>query len=600
MVTIPRLQRIAPSKDLPSNRRIQAKAQDQSANILQRGKQISALGERAVEINRAYEDSKIDSLSSEANQKYAEWNVQKLQELKNHKGDPTDAYAQYDVEEKEFFDNVLGDKPDINERVRKGLTANLAKSQNSNRIKVLKQRGFQKEVYEHNLFTSDLDLNKQELSVSASYIEKGDKTSTIQFNEGLNNIRTLVAKNAIRTGTAEEIEDDAKGDHRYKDADGNEIRVKLSNAAKAKTYTEMNKGVVNSVDVLIASGKTGEARNMMDDYSLYIDAKSKAKFEKRLKVNESENEARTFLQNIRGKTPDEQVRLIEGIKDSETRSEAIKIKHLDSTKLKALKKNSENKNYERVHGVVDQLRDSGQLYTEKSITDHPEIKMILQKASLNPTQMRVLREEFKSPKISEDKALDRVTDIFLGGDLQKMTSAQLSEAMVGLSKSDKSKFRTKFLSRTSDKKGAERTSQIYNRSKSLLTDKMYASGMIENVDGFLDDDDFLKLKKAKVELLEYLDNAELGDKPSMGTINSHIDDFIKSKKKESIFDKVSFGNWFKSKVPAKKSNSKKARRNPLEGEDTFEWQRRYKKERGLSTPPRDNDPDFLNYVRENK
>jgi len=602
MVTVPRLQRISPSPTAPPNDRIRANVKDQSSSILQRSAGIADLGERAIKINKTYEDSKIDTLSSEATQKYAEWNVQKLGALKAHKGDPTDAYAQYDVEEKAFLDKLISERPDLNERVKRGYTANLGKAQDANRLKVLKQRGYQKETYEHNLFEGDVKNTKNELAISAGYIEKGDRTSSLKFDQGLNDIKTLVAKNAIRNGTATEVpaDSDERGDHRYTDTDGNEIKVKYSTVAANRVYKDMNEGVVNSVDVLIASGKTGEARDIMEGYSKFIDSKSRAKFEKRLKVSEDENEARNFLGSIRGKTDEEQTKLIDGIKDSEVRSEAIKIKHLDSTRLKVMKKNSEDKNFDRVHGVVEKLKASGQLYTEKSITNHPEIKMILQKASLNPKQMAALKEEFKSPKVSDDKALDRVTDIFLGGDLQKMTSAQLSEAMVGLSKADKSKFRTKFLSRTSDSKGAERTSQIYNRSKTLLTDKMYASGLIENVDGFLDDDDFLKLKKAKVELLEYLDNAELGDKPSIGTINDHIDDFLKSKKKESIFDKVGFSNWFKSEAPVKKSKNKRNRKNPLEGEDTFNWQRRYKKERGLSVPPKANDPDFLNYVRENK
>lgn len=604
MVTVPRLQRISPSTSGVRSPRIGGQAPDLSSSILQRGEALASLGKRAIEVNRAYEDNKIDNLSSEAGQKYAEWNAQKLGQLKAHQGDPTDAYAQYDIEEKEFLEGLLADKPDLNDRVSRGLTNNLTKLQNKNRVKVLKQRGYQKEVYEHNLFNADVKLTKNELAISASYIEKGDRTSNLKFDQGLDDIKTLVAKNGVRTGTVTELEADSKekGDHRYEDADGNLIKVKYSPMAANQVYKEMNEGVVNSVDVLIASGKTAEARNLMEGYSKFIDSKSKAKFEKRLKVNEDESKARDFLGSIRGKTEEEQTTLIDGIKDSEVRSEALKIKHLDSTRLKALRKRSEDKNFERVHSVVEKLRESGQLYTEKSITDHPEIKMILQKASLNPKQMRTLTEEFKSPKVSDAKAEQRITDILLGDHptlkVGSMTSAQIAEASVGLSAGEKSKFRTKVLARQTEGGTVERTSQIYNRASKLLTESLYAKELIKNNKfGKLEGEDFLINKKARLELIEYLDNQDLGAKPSMAEINKHIEGFIVQKKKEKLFGG---GSWFdfSSDAPPPKA---KVSKDPLEGlsqTEIFRFQRDYKKANG--NIPKVNDTAFLNYVRENK
>lgn len=230
-VNIPRLNRIQPSDTLPSNDRIKGQAQDQSRNILNQTNQIAALGERGIQINKAYEDEKIDNLSSEANQAYAEWSAQKLGKLKAFKGDPTDAYAQYDLDEKEFFDKLMNDKPDLNERVRRGVTSNLAKSQNANRIRVLKQRGYQKEVYENNLFESDVKLKKNDLSVSAGYIKKGDRTSTIEFNQGLSDIKTLIAKRGLKNGTATVVDGD-KFDHSYRSPDGELVKVSYSPMAK--------------------------------------------------------------------------------------------------------------------------------------------------------------------------------------------------------------------------------------------------------------------------------------------------------------------------------------------------------------------------------
>lgn len=599
MVSIPRLKQIQPSSGLPSNDRINLKVRDQSANIQNRTNQLVNLGNTALKVDKAYEDDKIDTLSSEANQNYAEWNVQKLQELKNHKGDPTDVYAQYDLDEKQFFEELRDSRPNLNERVRRGVEGNLAKAQGSTRIKVLKQRGYQKEVFTNTLFESDVKLAKQGLSVSAGYIKKGDRTTSNQFNSELGDIKTLIAKRGMKNGTVTEVEDDGSFDHSYTDADGEEIKVKFSQQSKARVYKDLNEGVVNSIGVLIASDKSDQARNMMEDYDSFIDPKSRAKFEKGLKKTEDNNEASVILNSIRGKTEDEQLRAIDNIKDFDVRSEALKLKQLNTSRRNALVKNQQDKNFDAVHGVVEQLRDSGQLYGDKSIEDNKQIKMILSNHKLSSKQMKALKEEIKSPKTSDDKALDRVTNLFLGGELQKITPAQLTEQMVGLSKGDKSKFRNKYLSRrTESKGGAERTSQIYNRAKTLLTDKMYAEGIVENEDGFLNDSDFVKVKKAKVELLEYLDNAELGDKPSMGVINKHIDEFINLRVKEKAFN---FGNFFGTTSSNNNSPSaKKNIANALEGENIFEWQRKYKKERGLNVPPSATDINFLKYVSENK
>lgn len=476
MVTIPRLKQITPSSALPSNDRLKGQVRDQSANILSRTSQVVNLGERAIKINKVYEDDKIDSLSSEANQKYDLWNAEQLQKLKVNKGDPTDAYAQYDLDEKEFFDKLIADKPDLNERVKRGYTSSLVKAQNSNKIKVLKQRGLQTEVYKQGLFNSDLQLNKNKLAISAGNITKGDKSLSFEFINGLNDIKTIVAKNGLRIGTTELYEGEDRGDHSFTNADGEEVKVKYKPADKAALYKHMNAGVTSSVDVLIASGKTAEARDMMDDYSIYIDSKSKTRFEKKLKVTEVDNEAMSIFDTIRGKSSDAQTKTINNIKDGDVRTEVEGIRATSILKLNTVRKAKEEKNYNRLaNTVIDKMNSSNPYHGISDLKRDPTFKATWE--NLNPSDKKHILALVKPVKDSSKASIIDVQKLVLDNtEIRTMTPELWGRKISKLSKADQTHYNGIF-QRLRTESGSEESSRL-GRVRRMLFDQMVSKKLI--------------------------------------------------------------------------------------------------------------------------
>jgi hypothetical protein len=84
VATIPRLQRMEPTQALPQNDRINFKAQDQGANILNRTQAISSVAHAAGDLYQKYEDEKIDQIASKAEIDYTAWTDQELAKLKKH------------------------------------------------------------------------------------------------------------------------------------------------------------------------------------------------------------------------------------------------------------------------------------------------------------------------------------------------------------------------------------------------------------------------------------------------------------------------------------------------------------------------------------
>ena len=185
-VTLPSLQRIQPSKALPANERINLKVNDSASGILNQTQAVAGLAKEGADLYYDIEDSKIQQLSLSAEQEYSAWNTEQLQKLKSYEGDPTDAYVEYDKAAKEKRDAILAARPDLNDRVRSHLTANLDKAVNSQNMAAMKQRGAQQETYDNNNFEEGIKLKKNNLRTSASYIRKDDPGSFMPMDDNIN------------------------------------------------------------------------------------------------------------------------------------------------------------------------------------------------------------------------------------------------------------------------------------------------------------------------------------------------------------------------------------------------------------------------------
>jgi len=611
MVRIPRIQQVQETADTTPTGRINLNVRDQSSQILQQTGAVTSLVEKGADIYQQYENDKINQLTSEADKEYSTWQIQKLQQLKNVEGDPTDAYAKFEVEEKEKQAEILSKYSDVSSRVKRHLTGNLGKISDKNRLHVLKQRGAHQEAYKNSLYESDLKLKKDSLPVNASYVQSNDPGSFLPFDQNLADIKTTVAIRGVEKGTVEVLPDDAKTwTHIYPDADGKMVKVKMSPIAKARAAKEMSDGVKTSIENMIAAGQTEQAKTMMDRYKSYIDPKGQDGILKKLNKEEKQKEAYKVAANVESKGPDNVQAAIDLIKDPEIKTEVLKITAANTSRRNTIRKNKENANYERLSGTLNDLKRNGQIHGIADLEKHPVYKATWD--NLNSKQQKAIIEEFDSPKKTDQKQLVKVHDILLGNDpnlrVEDMSAAQFQEQLVGLSESDKRRMSDKFLSRKSKKGKSEFaiSQKVYKTASSMLKQKLIAQELIEMDGGKIEEDDALKLNQAYDDLTDFMDGFD--ENLSRKQISDYVDQYIKQATKSSFFGS-SFqpgGNFVPPKKPQgtpRAVTTRTPRVNPLEGLDSRRVNQlrfAYMKQFNRSGPPAPTDPAFLKYVEESK
>ena len=477
MVSIPRLKQIQPSSGLPSNDRINLNVRDQSANIQNRTNQLVNLGDTALKVDKAYEDDKIDTLSSEANQAYNEWSVQKLQELKNHKGDPTDAYAQYDLDEKEFFDGLRDSRPNLNERVRNGVESKLAKSQGSQRIRVLEQRGYQKEVYENNLFESDVKLDKKHLSVDISRFKLENATTTFPFDRRLIDLKEKIVKRGIKQGTAEIVDDpDSPANYTYTNEDGEEIRVKVSDTVTNRVNKETSEGVYEALNTMITSGELDKAKALNVKYAPHLTSTQRTRINTKLGKEDIKKQASEKLAKLSKLTEEKKIQAIENEKDPVMKKEMASLKLHGDNAIKSLRNNLYDNNTKKALTIIAEMDKQGKVISERSITEDKKLKALMSEGRMSSTQREMILERFNTPKISRDSSVAKLSKLkrgkIEGMDISTMPVEKFQEFLVGLDETDKRREMNSFnkmndVMKTSKTKGQSYLSTQSNGLKLL-------------------------------------------------------------------------------------------------------------------------------------
>ncbi len=518
MVQVPRLQRIQNSPAQPANDRINLQARDQASNILGNTQAITGIAKEATDLYYDIEDQKITQMSYEAEQQYKEWNATKLGQLKSFEGDPTDAYAQYDEEEKEKFEELINARPDVSERVKNNLKANLTKVQNSQRIAVLKQRGAQQETYENNLFESTVKLKRDDLSVNAGYVRKDDPGSFLLFDQGLADVKTVIAQRAVKKGTAEVLPEDAESwTHAYRDAEGKVIKVKMNDIAKQRVAQELSKGVVTSIENMIASGYTDEAKLMQERYKGYIDPINAGKLKTKFKDVDIKDEAFAFMGGINGKNEADQMAAIDKISNPELRSEVLKIKDTDDNRRESIRKRQQESNYNVLaNRVLEKMNSPNPYYGMADLENDPLYKQTWDK--LDPKQKKTILESVKAPDKTDEKAEIAIQNLFFGNDenyqLDTIPPEQFQTYLTGLNSADRKKYTNEYNRLRIESAGEQRST--FKRAEKMLSDQLFLIGYLKKNDyNAFDQRSQKRMIEANNELMDYLstqNTANMSDK----------------------------------------------------------------------------------------
>lgn len=601
-VSVPRLQKIQISNSLPDNERINMNVKDDSADILNRTSTIGKVAQTGLDVYQKIEDNKITQLSSEADQEYTIWNNDQLAKLKSYEGDPTDVYAKYEEEAARKHEEILSKRPDLSERVKSGLKANLDKTANTERIHVLKQRGAQQETYSHNLYESSVKLKKDNLAINASYIRPEDQGSFLPFDQNISDIKTIIAKRGLDKGTVTKLPDDAKSwNHLYQEADGTTVKVNFSDMAKERAAKELGEGIGASINSMIASGYTEEAKAAMTRYEGYLDPNGKAKLNNKFKTSEVKSSAYNEISKIESKPESEQMKLIEAIKDPALKSEVLKIKDTNDSRREHIRDRKQKANYETLAGkVLNKMNGPNPYYGMADLESDPTYRQVWD--NLDAKSKKAIIETVKAPKDTNPKSEIEIQKLVFSTDpnnkLEDLSPEQFNVYLGGLSKSDRSKYTNMYNKLKTQTAGEERS--MYKRSNEMLKNQLLIDSHIEkDAYGKISGEDEITLLKAQNKLIDHLSTRP-------GTYNEkELKDFVKEFSAAEIKGKAFspqpravFHTSPNSAVTSISSAPASKKEVVLSPKEIINYKKSFKQQYGYF--PTANDEKFKNYVQTNK
>jgi len=504
-VQLPSLQKIQPSAALPANERIDVQARDQSSNILSRTNAIGNLAEGAVDLFDTIEDTQVQNLSLKAEEEFTTWNNDKLAKLKNYEGDPTDGYKEYETEAADKYDEILNARPDLSERVRSRLDANFSKAASGQRMAAMKQRGAQQETYNNNVFEAGIKLKKDNLGVSAGYIQKDDPSSFAPMDDNINEIRNTIIQRGLTKGTVTRLPDDAKTGQIYKDADGKIVRVEMSDIAKQRTAKELSEGIGASLTSMVASGYETEAKQAYERYQAYLDPKTKTSLQNKFKTAGVKSTAFEEVARIEAAGGD-QLSKIDAIKDPEVKSEVLKIIDTNQARREHFRKRKEEKNYQVAAKHIQSKMMSGNPYFgDADLENDPVVKATFD--NMNANDQKAIRAMVLAPKNTDPKSEIKMQQLIFGEldiELKDMDPLEFAKYTAGLSKADKNKY-TNIYNKAKNQTGGEESASL-KRAGAMLQDQFLIDGHISrNKYGKIAGDDEITLLAAKTRLIDAMD-----------------------------------------------------------------------------------------------
>lgn len=595
MVQIPSLQKIQQTDGLAQNPRLNIQAQNSASDIINRVSSINQVAAAGADLYQKVEDGKVKQLSYEAEQEYSMWNTAKLQELKSYQGDPTDAYAQYDIDSKEKLEQIFASRGDLSETVKNRVKANLQRVVDAQNIQALKQRGAQQETYDNNLYESQVKLKRNSMAVNAGYIRKNDPSSYFMLDQTINDIKTTAAERALSKGAGEQVEEG--GDHVYRNDKGEVVRVKLNPVTQQRVASEISLGLKDSISSMISAGYTQEAKEAFERYKPLMDNAAQRTITNKMSQNNFNNEALSEVSKIEALPEDRRDKEIEKIKNPEVKRKTLQYLDDNSRYRENLRRRQIQKNYEALSKNADDLLQSGQIVTLSQFEQTEQYKAMWDK--LDDKTRKAITQKFNSPNKSSSKALFKVQNAFYNFEemnkIAGMSNEEFeAEYLVDLKTSDKAKYNELRLKMMNPSNSEQRASM--NFADKMIKKSLMTAKIITDSKGKENQKRIAEAQKIYLDYQESLNRA-LTPEETIKLSNQIASDVIRTK---STFG-FGGGNFKEFKpIPAPVNNPVKKSTGEFKFESDSqrrELMKEYRKEKNVKGFVSSNDPQFKEWLR---
>lgn len=487
-VQIPRIQRVQETADrTPDNQRIQGTVQNNASSILQTTRAVTGLANAGMDYYQKVEDSKIKTLQEQAELDFTRWNQEKLQGLKSiTDGDPTEAYKAYEKEVDDKRQAMLLKYPDMNERVQRHVSSHLDKTVSNQLYQADKQRGSQVEKYKYKTYVTNKELKRQNLAVNAGHIRPNSPGSYLPFDESVNELKTTVARRSIEQGSGQIVDPDSNDfTHRYRDADGNIVKIKMNSNAKVELAKELSQGTSDAITAMLDSAKNDQdrkvAREAFERYKGYLGTDKRSALENKFNKDAETVKAKSEYANIQTLSESEQNAAINKIDDPEIRKKVGQYKKDFDSRIKAQREAQYKKNYELLSSNVLDAAANGKAYTLSELQDTQLYKNTWDK--LDSKRKSAVLKMVESPRKSSSNAVFKVQNDLNSeeamNDIAKMSDQEFfSEYLADLQPSDREKYnakRLKLLNPSNAEVRANTTFADKELKRSLIKSKVISS-----------------------------------------------------------------------------------------------------------------------------
>ena len=437
-VEIPKLNRFEPQAPAATGR-IEANAPNLLGSTAPIRQGANQLVESTINVEEARQKAIRKQELAAKELKAEEFGIKYEQKLKADldvlgqlKGDVTPAYKSFDEKSIEFENEIYkqaGEDPETRAMLRERIiraNGRIADTRNTNQTK--QYYAWQKEVTDGSVkLKQDNAMKSSEfLDVTTGAGIRGVKTSLDDIQASRTNV-------AIQNGyDIKQVKDEKTGRVTW-DYSG-------APAIEAQIKKDIGDAVIPMVKALNASGKTNEAKWLINDQKAWLNAEDLSRLMSDNDDADVRNQALALtatLKNQSGKAAFDEI-------DKSNKSEAIKFKarELVDTRDRQnenanARKRKDANNY--LYEYIDEKQRSTQPFaTISEFKDSPQYKEL--KGVLTPSDLKTLEQRIEAPPSSDPKALQKISEVYTSTGFKNLSNAEFNKLLGGLDQQARNRY----------------------------------------------------------------------------------------------------------------------------------------------------------------
>jgi len=395
-----------------------------------------------------------DTISTQLASEYHQDLQGRLEEIKRLKGDPTEAYKEYDEKSKSKYQSLLDNAAGYSEETRQAIRQKLDSTNAKFYERKVSTQGNQLNVYQTNVTNDAVSIHKNDMMDNTAHLDLTDKYATSALDNTISEIENLRLKQGLKDGRATAVLDEQ----------GNVVSYKMDPSLNLQITKDISDGLSKAINNLNAAGDAEGAQYLVEKYGARLDSINKAKVVEKTKKASIESQGMQEFDKVRNMGSEAALARLEKIQDPKVREQAIKNLDTHSRMVENLTKRSSKNSYNELAKYVMEKQKNNP-YVDINALEKDPIYKRLSDTITDAKQLIAIQHMVEQPKESNPKAKGDLYQKMFDGGFTGMSYEDFSEQAANLSKKDRTMFESQW------KKYNQTTpSEEYQNAKSMGTD----------------------------------------------------------------------------------------------------------------------------------